>query len=57
VQIISLEVERQHGLAHGAFSYMVKPVTTEGLESCFDRIRNFITPHLKRLLVVEDNEL
>jgi CheY-like chemotaxis protein/signal transduction histidine kinase len=57
VQIISLEEERQHGLAHGAFSYMVKPVTTEGLESCFDRIRNFITPHLKRLLVVEDNEL
>ena len=33
VQIISLEEERQHGLAHGAFSYMVKPVTTEGLES------------------------
>ncbi|BFU94927.1 MAG: GAF sensor hybrid histidine kinase [Nitrospira sp.] len=57
VQIISLEEERQHGLAHGAFSYMVKPVTTEGLESCFDRIRNFITPHLKRLLVVEDDEL
>ncbi|SLM47360.1 GAF sensor hybrid histidine kinase [Nitrospira japonica] len=57
VQIISLEEERQHGLSHGAFSYMVKPVTTEGLESCFDRIRNFITPHLKRLLVVEDNEL
>jgi CheY-like chemotaxis protein len=57
VQIISLEEEQQHGLSHGAFSYMVKPVTTEGLESCFDRIRNFITPHLKRLLVVEDNEL
>jgi HAMP domain-containing protein/CheY-like chemotaxis protein/signal transduction histidine kinase len=57
VQIISLEEERQHGLSHGAFSYMVKPVTTEGLESCFERIRNFITPHLKRLLVVEDNEI
>ncbi|WP_420799899.1 HAMP domain-containing protein [Nitrospira moscoviensis] len=57
VQIISLEEERQHGLAHGAFSYMVKPVTTEGLESCFERIRSFITPHLKRLLVVEDDEV
>ncbi len=57
VQIISLEEEEHHGLSHGAFSYMVKPVTTEGLESCFDRIRNFITPHLKRLLVVEDNEV
>jgi CheY-like chemotaxis protein len=57
VQIISLEEEERHGLSHGAFSYMVKPVTTEGLESCFDRIRTFITPHLKRLLVVEDNEV
>ncbi|HWO42580.1 MAG TPA: response regulator, partial [Candidatus Eisenbacteria bacterium] len=56
VQIISLEEERQHGLAHGAFSYMVKPVTTEALGECFDRIREFITPHLKRLLVVEDNK-
>ena len=31
VQIISLEEEQQHGLSHGAFSYMVKPVTTEGI--------------------------
>jgi len=57
VQIISLEEERQHGLSHGAFSYLVKPVTTEGLEACFDRMRAFITPHVKRLLVVEDNEV
>jgi len=57
VQIISFEEERQHGLSHGAFSYLVKPVTTEGLESCFDRMRTFITPHVKRLLVVEDNEV
>jgi CheY-like chemotaxis protein len=57
VQIISLEEEKQHGLAHGAFSYMVKPVTTEALGECFDRIREFITPHLKRLLIVEDNEM
>jgi CheY-like chemotaxis protein/GAF domain-containing protein len=57
VQIISLEEERQHGLSHGAFSYLVKPVTTEGLEVCFDRMLAFITPHVKRLLVVEDNEV
>jgi HAMP domain-containing protein/signal transduction histidine kinase/CheY-like chemotaxis protein len=57
VQIISLEEERQHGLSHGAFSYMVKPVTTEGLEACLDRIKTFITPHVKRLLVVEDDEI
>jgi HAMP domain-containing protein/CheY-like chemotaxis protein/signal transduction histidine kinase len=57
VQIISLEAERQHGLSHGAFSYLVKPVTTEALELCFDRIKAFVRPHVKRLLIVEDNEM
>src|SRR5262249_62102156 len=32
VQMLSIEEERQHGLAHGAFSYLVKPATTDGLE-------------------------
>ena len=57
VQIISLEGERRHGLAHGAFSYLVKPVTTEALEQCFDKIKAFAAPHTKRLLVVEDNDV
>ncbi len=57
VQIISVEEERRHGLAHGAFSYTVKPATTEGLDQCFERIKKFVAPHTKRLLVVEDNEV
>ena len=57
VQIISVEEERSHALAHGAFAYSVKPVTTEGLDHCLDRIQKFIEPHVKRLLVVEDNEI
>ena len=57
VQIISVAEERQHGLSHGAFSYMVKPATTDGLEQCFDRIKTFIAPRVKNLLVVEDNEM
>ena len=57
VQIVSLEEERQHGLAHGAFAYLVKEPTTEGLELAFDRIRAFAAPRTKRLLVVEDNEI
>src|SRR5262249_38581190 len=52
----SVEEERQHGLAHGAFSYMIKPATTEGLDQCFDRIKQFVGPRTKRLLIVEDNE-
>src|ERR1051326_4599106 len=56
VQMLSVEEEQQHGLAHGAFSYLVKPATTEDLENAFDRIKTYVTPHTKRLLVVEDNE-
>ncbi|HEX3129468.1 MAG TPA: HAMP domain-containing protein, partial [Thermoanaerobaculia bacterium] len=57
VQMLSVEEERQHGLSHGAFSYLVKPATTEDLEIAFDRIKSYVTPHTKRLLVVEDNDL
>ena len=57
VQIITMEEERQHGLSHGAFSYLVKPATTEDLEGAFDRIRTFVSPRTKRLLVVEDDSL
>jgi HAMP domain-containing protein/CheY-like chemotaxis protein/signal transduction histidine kinase len=57
VQIVTLEEERQHGLAHGAFSYLVKEPTTDGLETAFDRLKDFISPRTKRLLIVEDNDI
>ena len=55
VQIITVEEERRHGLSHGAFSYLIKPATTGELESAFDRLKGFVGPRTKRLLVVEDN--
>ena len=55
VQIITVEEERQHGLERGAFAYLNKPLTTEGLEAAFDRIKEFAAPRVRRLLVVEDN--
>jgi HAMP domain-containing protein/CheY-like chemotaxis protein len=57
VQMLSVEEERQHGLSHGAFSYLVKPATTEDLEHAFDRIKTYVSPHRKRLLVIEDDEI
>jgi CheY-like chemotaxis protein/HAMP domain-containing protein len=57
VQIITMEEERQHGLAHGAFSYLVKSPTTTGLEAAFDRLKDFATARTRRLLVVEDNDI
>ncbi|WP_448203881.1 HAMP domain-containing protein [Azospirillum sp. sgz302134] len=55
VQIVTLDEDRQHGLARGAFSFMTKPTSTEGLESALNKIKNFAKPRRKRLLVVEDN--
>jgi HAMP domain-containing protein/signal transduction histidine kinase/DNA-binding response OmpR family regulator len=55
VQIITVEEERQHGLERGAFAYLNKPPTSEGLEVAFDRIKNFTSQRSRRLLVVEDN--
>jgi CheY-like chemotaxis protein len=56
VQIISVEEEQQHGLAWGAFSYLIKPTTTDELESAFDRVLRYAQPRVKQLLVVDDEE-
>jgi CheY-like chemotaxis protein len=55
VQIVTSDEDRQHGLARGAFSFVTKPTTTEGLEEAIARIRQYTTPRRKRLLIVEDN--
>ncbi|MFZ1945851.1 MAG: HAMP domain-containing protein [Acidobacteriaceae bacterium] len=55
VQILTLDQDRSHALASGAFSYVAKPVTSEALDQALSRIRDFAAPRRKRLLVVEDN--
>ena len=55
VQIITLDEDKHHGLARGAFSFVSKPTTTEGVEAALHRIKEYSTPRRKRLLVVEDN--
>ena len=55
VQIITLDEDRQHGLARGAFSFVVKPTTPEGISDALARIKDFTQPRRRRLLVVEDN--
>jgi HAMP domain-containing protein/signal transduction histidine kinase/DNA-binding response OmpR family regulator len=56
VQIITLDEDRQHGLARGAFSFVVKPATPEGISDALTRIKEFAQPRRRRLLVVEDNK-
>jgi HAMP domain-containing protein/signal transduction histidine kinase/DNA-binding response OmpR family regulator len=55
VQIVTLDEDRQHGLARGAFAFVTKPTTAEGLEQALTRIKQYAQPHRKRLLIVEDN--
>jgi CheY-like chemotaxis protein/signal transduction histidine kinase/HAMP domain-containing protein len=55
VQMVTLDEDRQHALACGAFAFVTKPTTTEGLEVALSRIKEYAAPRRKRLLVVEDN--
>jgi HAMP domain-containing protein/CheY-like chemotaxis protein/signal transduction histidine kinase len=55
VQILTLDEDRQHGLSRGAFAFVKKPTTPDELNTAFSRIKDYAAPHLKRLLVVEDN--
>ncbi|HEX9786419.1 MAG TPA: response regulator, partial [Candidatus Binatia bacterium] len=57
VQIISVEEERLQGLGHGAFSYLIKPATTDELKKAFDRVIRYAQSRRRRLLVIEDNEI
>ncbi|MGA9985437.1 MAG: response regulator, partial [Acidobacteriaceae bacterium] len=55
VQMLTLDDDRRHGLSRGAFAFVTKPTSTEGLEAALTRIHDFSLPRRKRLLVVEDN--
>jgi CheY-like chemotaxis protein len=57
VQIVSVEEERLQGLGHGAFSYLIKPATTDELKRAFERVMEYAQSRSRRLLVVEDNEI
>jgi CheY-like chemotaxis protein/signal transduction histidine kinase len=57
VQIITLDEDRQHGLARGAFSFVTKPTSPEGVEAALARIKEYAKPRRKRLLVVEDDSI
>ncbi len=55
VQVITLDEDRQHALARGAFSFVNKPTTTEGVAAALSQIKEYAKPRRKRLLIVEDN--
>ncbi len=55
VQMVTLDEDRQHGLARGAFAFLTKPGSTEELNDAIRRLTTYASAGRKRLLVVEDN--
>jgi CheY-like chemotaxis protein len=55
VQILTVEEERQYSLERGAFAFMNKPATTDGLAQALQKIKTFASPRIRELLVVEDD--
>ena len=56
VQIFSGYDLRKGSLELGAFDFVKKPVSLEGVEAAVNKIEEFIHRKLKKLLIVEDNK-
>jgi CheY-like chemotaxis protein/signal transduction histidine kinase len=56
VQMLTSDDDWHHGLSRGAFAFVTKPTTTDGLIAAITRIKAYATPRRKRLLVVEDDK-
>jgi hypothetical protein len=57
VHIISGEEQRQRSLYSGAITHLQKPVSREDLASAFDQLATFAEKRVRRLLVVEDDDV
>jgi CheY-like chemotaxis protein len=53
--MLTMDEDWHHGLSRGAFSFVTKPTTPEGLDAALIRIKEYTSPRTKRLLIVEDN--
>ena len=57
VYFISATDKKLEAMKMGAIGYLVKPVDPEELDEAFLRIRSIISKDIKKLLVVEDDEV
>src|SRR5689334_12327762 len=57
VHIISVEENWQRGLRLGAIDFLTKPATKESLSDALTTLHEFVDRPIKRLLVVEDDEV
>jgi CheY-like chemotaxis protein len=56
VHVISV-MDKHQGNAQGAFGYLTKPVSKEGLEQVFGQLARFLERKERRLLLVEDDDV
>ena len=56
VHVISV-MDKTQGNAQGAFGYLTKPVSKEGLERVFNQLASFLERKERRLLLVEDDDV
>jgi hypothetical protein len=57
VHIISVEENWQRGLRLGAIDFLVKPASRESLSDALTTLHEFVDRPVKRLLVVEDDQI
>lgn len=57
VYFMSGHDKRMDAMQKGAIGYLTKPVTKEGLDTAFSRIDNTISKDIKKLLVIEDDDV
>ena len=55
VQMLTLDEDRQHGLARGAFDFISKPTEANDLSGAISRVMEYSRPRRRRLLVIEDD--
>ncbi|MBR2563383.1 MAG: response regulator [Paenibacillus sp.] len=57
VHVISVVDDMKQGLMMGAIAYLKKPSSKEALDKAFSQIESYTENQLKRLLIVEDDEI
>ena len=56
VQIVTVEEERQHGLARGAYAYINKSSSSDHIGEALANLRKFVETRRRRLLIIENAE-
>ncbi|PYE45802.1 response regulator [Paenibacillus barcinonensis] len=57
VHVISVVDDMKQGLMMGAIAYLKKPSSKDSLDKAFSHIESYTANQLKRLLIVEDDEI